>query len=261
MTDLTAVVLTKDEEAYIADCLKSLQWCDRVLVLDSLSADRTVEIARELGAEVVLRPFQNFADQRNAAIGLVSSEWILFVDADERVSTELAEEVRAVIRLSEFDGWWVPTKNNYFGRWLSYGGFYPDYHLRLARKARLRFDALQRVHEHPTLQGKAGYLRNPLIHLCYQSLAELRATKARYAALLAEIHFEKGTVPTYHLIAAPILTFGEQLLVKKGYKDGWLGLFISLLWGYFAFDEYRRLLLLWLAAAKRKIVRPEGASR
>lgn len=250
MNEITAVVLTKNEELHLPDCLKSLQWCDRVLVLDSLSTDRTVEIARQMGAQVASRPFTNFGEQRNAALALVQTEWVFFVDADERVSPELAQEVRAAIQLSDHAGWWVPTRNNFFGKWLAHGGFYPDYHLRLARKERLRYDPQQRVHESPTLDGQAGYLDNPLLHICYQSLGELRQAKSRYAALLAEIHFARGLKPSYHLLAAPILAFYQQAIVLKGYRDGRVGWLISLTWAYYAFDEYRRLWLLCRSAGQ-----------
>lgn len=251
MINLTAVVLTKNEEAYIAGCLESLGWCGEVVVLDSISSDRTVEIARQAGARVVLRPFQNFADQRNAAIDLVSDGWVFFVDADERVPLELAEEVRQAVQARDMDGWWVPEKNYYFGRLLNHGGFYPDYHLRLFRKGKVHFDPAQKVHEKPVLNGNAGYLEHPLVHYCYRDLHEMVSAKNRYAALLAEVHFEKGLKPSYHLVAAPVLTFFHQLIKLQGYKDGLLGVFISLVWAYYAFDEYRRTLLLWKSAGAK----------
>jgi len=249
VSDLTAVVLTLNEEAYIADCLDSLKWCDKVTVLDSLSADRTVEIARQYGAEVTLRPLTDFGDQRNAALELTDSDWVLFVDADERVSPELAHEVKLAIQEPEVDGWWIPTKNYFFGRLLSHGGFYPDYHLRLSRKGKLHYDFEEKVHERPVLEGNAGYLENPLIHLCYRDIHEMVTAKNRYSALLARIHCEKGLKPTYHLITAPILTLFEQFVVLKGFKDGFLGLFISLVWSYYAFDEYRRARMLWKSSS------------
>lgn len=255
VSDLTAVVLTKNEEDYIADCLDSLKWCDEVIVLDSLSTDRTIDIARQFKAKVLLRPFKNFADQRNAAIDIVKCEWILFVDADERVSKALAQEVQEAIQDSEYDGWWIPTRNNYFGHWLNYGGFWPDYHLRLARKGKLHYDSLQKVHERPDPIKRTGYLTHPINHICYQNIHDLKEAKARYATLLAEIHFEKGVKPTYHLITAPIVTFYDQLIVKKSYRDVWVGLLISLVWAYYAFDEYRRLLILWITSSKRRIRR------
>ncbi len=140
MNDITAVILTLNEQAYLGECLDSLKWCDQVLVLDCFSTDRTVEIARQQGAHVVQRQFIDFADQRNAAINLVTTEWILFVDADERVPPELAHEVQTAIQNPAYDGWWIPRRNNFFGKWLSNGGFYPDYHLRLAKKAKYHFD-------------------------------------------------------------------------------------------------------------------------
>jgi glycosyltransferase involved in cell wall biosynthesis len=254
VNELTAVVLTLNEENYISECLESLKWCQQVVVLDSLSTDRTVEIAHQMGARVVQRLFINFADQRNKGIELVDSEWILFVDADERVTPELAEEVSRVIGDAEYDGWWIPRKNNYFEKWMNYGGFYPDYQLRLARRAKLHFDTLEKVHETPTLNGKAGYLKSHLLHLCYQNIHELKETKNKYADLLAEVHYEKGVKPSYHLLAAPILTFFEQLIRLKGYKDGWRGWLISIIWAYYAFEEYRRTLVLWITSSRKKIV-------
>ena len=252
MNGITAVVLTKNEEVYIADCLDSLQWCDQVVVLDSLSSDRTVEIARQHGAQVAQRPFTNFADQRNAAIALAQSEWVLFVDADERVSSELAEEIQKAVSEPEIDGYWIPTKNNYFGQWLNYGGFWPDYHLRLARKDKFHYDPLQKVHEHPNPIEGAGHLTNPLIHLCYQNLHDLKEAKDHYATLLAEIHYEKGLKPTYHLLAAPILTFFYQYFRQQSFRDGRLGLLISLVWAYYAYEEYRRVWGFWESARQKK---------
>jgi len=242
---LTVVVLTKDEEKHIADCLGSLAWCSRILVLDSGSSDHTVEIAEELGAQIHYRAFDHFGAQRNAAIGLVQTEWLLFIDADERTPPALAAEIQAALQDPCYDGWFIPTRNYYFGKIVNFGGFYPDYHLRLARAAKIRFDKKQKVHEVPTLAGKVGFLEEPLIHYCYDNHVELQQAKDRYAKLLAEIHFEKGLKPTYHLLAAPLLTLFEQLICKKGFKDGWLGFYISFLWGYYAFEEYRLARVLW----------------
>ena len=249
---ISAVVITKNEEANIGDCLAGLKWCNEVIVLDSLSTDNTVEISLRHGAKVTLRPFLNFADQKNAAIELAKGEWVFLVDADERVSDELAHEVRSVIQDPSMGGWWIPRKNYYFGRLLNHGGFYPDYQLRLSRNGKLHYDPRQKVHETPLLDGNAGYLKNPLIHLCYKDIKEMISAKNKYSALLAEMHHEKGLKPTYHLIAAPILTFFHQLIKQEGYKDGFLGFFISLVWAFYAFDEYRRARILWKSASKNQ---------
>jgi glycosyltransferase involved in cell wall biosynthesis len=251
VSSISAIVLTKNEENYIADCLDSLKWCDEVIVLDSLSTDRTVELSQQTGVRVVLRPFVNFADQRNAAIQLAGTDWIFFVDADERVTTELADEVRQATQDPAVDGWWIPTRSNYFGHWVRYGGFLPDYHLRLAKRSKIHYNPVQKVHEHPILDGKAGYLKNPLIHICYQSIGEMKTALAIHSPLQAESLFEKGVKPTYHFFAGPILTFFEQYFIKQSYRDGRIGLLLSLTMAYYVFDQYRHLWILQKNAGKK----------
>jgi glycosyltransferase involved in cell wall biosynthesis len=251
MGKITTIILTKNEELNITDCLERLKWCDEVIVLDSFSSDHTVEIARQFGVHVVQLPFQNFADQRNAAIDIAESDWIFFVDADERVTDDLAQEVKLATLDQDCVGWWIPRKNNYFGKWLNYGGFFPDYQFRLLKKDKCRFDPQQKVHEKPILDGRTGYLQNALIHYCYQNLSDLKKAKERYAGLLAEIHYERGLKPSYHMVAAPFLTFFQQCFILQGYKDGKVGLLISLVWAYYAFDEYWKLWGLWKAAGKK----------
>jgi glycosyltransferase involved in cell wall biosynthesis len=252
MNNLTAVVLTKNEENYIQECINNLKWCEEILVLDSLSTDRTVEIVKQQGANVVLRPFCNFADQRNAAIDLVDTEWIFFVDADERIPEVLAKEIRLAIQNPGINGWCIPTKNYFFGSWVNYGGFYPDYHLRVARRKKIRFDPMTKVHENAILEGKFGYLQNALLHIASQTLGELNASKGMYASILAEMHYEKGLKPTYHLVVAPMLTFFEQCFVLKGYKDGKVGILLSFLWAYYAFIEYWKVWGIWWLNHKQK---------
>ena len=128
---LTVIILTKNEERNIADCLASVQWADEVVVFDAFSQDRTVEMAREAGATVFQHPFQNFAQQRNAALDAVDSDWVFFVDADERATPELAAEIRRAIQDESRSGWWVPRHNYIFGRVIRHAGWYPDYQLRL----------------------------------------------------------------------------------------------------------------------------------
>lgn len=245
MPDLTAVVLTKNEEAYIADCLRSLQWCDQVLVLDSFSTDRTVEIARQYGAAVVQRPFRNFADQRNAAIEMVRSDWILFVDADERVSPQLATEVSTAISGHKYTGYWIPTHNHHVGKLILYAGLHPDYHLRLFKRAKGRYDAAQKVHEMVILEGAAGYFANPLIHVWHETWSEFVDHQERYAQMKAEMLFERGVKPSYHFVAGPILEFLRRYVVLKGYRDGLHGLRLSYLFAYYFFKMYVILSKLW----------------
>ncbi|MBN2148899.1 MAG: glycosyltransferase family 2 protein [Anaerolineales bacterium] len=241
MNDITAVVLTKDEEAYIADCLQSLQWCDQVIVLDSLSSDRTVEIARQHGAQVAQRPFTNFADQRNAGIELVESEWVLFVDADERVSPELAAEILTMLDNQDYAGFWIPTHNYQMGKLILHAGFYPDYHLRLFRKEKGAYDPSQKVHEKVILDGDAGYLINPLIHLSCNTWSEFTDHQKHWAQLKAEVAYERGVKPWPHIVAGPILEFWRRYVRLQGYRDGWHGLRLSGIFAYYLFVTYVNL--------------------
>ena len=246
MSELTAVVLALNEEAYIDDCLRSLKWCDKVLVLDSLSTDSTVEIARQQGASVILRPFAAFPDQRNAALELITSDWVLFVDADERVSPHLAAEVSQAVKSQEFNGYWIPTHNYLMGKLILHAGLYPDYHLRLFRKAKGYYDPAQRVHERVILDGAEGYLQNPLIHISCHTWSDFIDHQKHWARLKAQVHFERGVKPSYHFIVGPALEFLRRYIRLQGYRDGLHGLYLSCVLAYYYFVMYVHLGKMWI---------------
>ena len=140
-SSLAAVVLTKNEERHIGACLDTLAWCDRRVVFDSFSTDRTCEIARERGAEVIQHPFSDYAAQRNAALDAVEADWVFFVDADERVTPELGNEIRSIVAGAGGDiaGWYVPRDNYLFGRLTRGAGYWPDHQMRLLRRGYARY--------------------------------------------------------------------------------------------------------------------------
>jgi (heptosyl)LPS beta-1,4-glucosyltransferase len=180
MAEISVVVLTKNEERNIRPCLETLQWADELMVLDSFSEDATVEIAQDMGAEVHQHRFVNYPSQRNAALQLASGEWVFFVDADERVTPELEEEIRRVLDETGFAGWWVPRRNFIFGKWIRHAGWFPDYQLRLLRRDRARYDETREVHELVDLDGEAGYLEGLMIHYNYDTLEQFRAKQDVY---------------------------------------------------------------------------------
>jgi glycosyltransferase involved in cell wall biosynthesis len=191
---VAAVVLTYNEEENIVDCLSTLSWADRLFILDSFSTDRTVELAREMGAEVMQHPFENYARQRNVALERVEAEWIFFVDADERVPPELAAEVRNVTAGGYPEvGWWVSRHNYIFGRLTRGAGWYPDYQLRLVRRGFARWE--RAVHEIAIVDGPTGYLQTPLIHYNYEDLADFIARQRRYTDYDAAVLYEEGERP------------------------------------------------------------------
>lgn len=234
VVQLAAVVLTKNEARHIGECLSTLGFADEVVLSDSFSDDGTVEIARAAGATIFQRPFDNFAGQRNAALDAIEAEWIFFVDADERITPELAAEVRRVIGERPEVGWWVPRHNFIAGHPVRYGGFYPDYQLRLLRRGRARYDPDRPVHEVVLLDGPAGYLQNPMIHYNYASWAQFHAKQRRYARMEGHILRERGIKPWPHkFVRQPLREFWRRYVMLEGYKDGWVGLKLAVLLGFY----------------------------
>jgi (heptosyl)LPS beta-1,4-glucosyltransferase len=242
---LTVVILTKNEEHNIADCIESVRWAE-VVVFDSLSQDRTVEIAQELGAKVIQRPFRDYADQRNAALEAVESQWVFFVDADERGTPELAAEVRQVIEDETKAGWWVPRHNYIFGRLTRHAGWFPDYQLRLLKRECARYDPTREVHEVVILNGQAGYLKNVLIHYNYDTLSQFLERQNRYTDYEARILYEQGIRPRLrNFILQPLREFRRRYISLQGWKDGFHGLLLSGLMAYYNLVMYVRLRRLW----------------
>ncbi len=249
---LTVIILAKNEERNIAECIASVQWADEVVVFDSFSQDRTVELAQEAGAMVLQHPFQNFAQQRNAALEAVDTDWVFFVDADERVTPELAAEVRCAIQDESHSGWWVPRHNYIFGQVIRHAGWYPDYQLRLLRHGKAHYDPKREVHEIVILDGEAGYLENPLIHYNYDNLAQFIERQSRYTDYEAKILFEQGIRPRPHnFILQPLREFRRRYISLEGYKDGFHGLLLSLLMAYYTLVTYIRLRRLWQGMSSR----------
>jgi glycosyltransferase involved in cell wall biosynthesis len=253
VSDLTAVVLTKNEESYIGDCLDSLTWCDEVIVLDSLSTDRTVEVARQRGAKPILRPFKDFAEQRNAALGFINSDWVLFVDADERVSPQLALEISHALTASDFDGYCLPRHNYQIGKLILHAGLYPDYQLRLFRKGKGRYDPAQKVHEKVNLDGVTGYLKNPLLHISCHTWSEFVDHQKRWARLKAEVHFDRGVRPSYHFFVGPTLEFLRRYVYLRGYRDGLHGLYLSWIFAFYYFVMYVHLGRMWMTRLRATV--------
>lgn len=240
---IAAIVLTLNEERHLPNCLASLAWADRRVVFDSFSTDRTVEVGRAAGAEVIQHRFENYAQQRNAAIDTAGeSEWILFVDADERIPPDLAEEIREVTANGEVTGWWVPRHNYLFGRLTLHAGWFPDYQFRLMRRGKARFVPERHVHELADMEGTAGYLANPLIHLNYETVAEFIAKQHDYARYDAGMLRAEGRrAKPHNFILQPIRQFWWRFVTHSGWRDGWHGLRLSALMAYFQWVMYREL--------------------
>nr|MBC8444692.1 glycosyltransferase family 2 protein [Chloroflexota bacterium] len=246
---LAAIVLSKNEAHNIGPCVESLAWCDKVVVFDSFSSDETVILAQAAGARVIQHPFIDFAQQRNAALDAVESEWVLFVDADERGTPELGREIREVIEREDVNGWWVPRHNYVFGRLTRGAGYYPDYQMRLLRAGSGRYE--RPASEIVVLEGEDGHLAEPLIHYNYETVAMFHAKqRAREAFEATTLHRQGARLRLRTFVLQPVREFWRRYVMLDGYQDGWHGLRLCLLLAYFF--GWRNYVRLWQ-------MRPSGA--
>ncbi len=232
--ELAVVILAKNEARHIGECIATLGFADRVVVSDSYSDDGTVEIARAPARRC--SSGRSTTSRANATPRWRRSTrtWIFFVDADERITSELAAEVRQVIAERSEAGWWVPRHNFIAGHEVRHGGFYPDYQLRLLRRARARYDPERPVHEVVLLDGESGYLQQPMIHYNYASWAQFHWKQRRYAQFEGRILAERGVKPWPHkFIRQPLREFWRRYVTLQGYKDGWIGLKLGVLLGFY----------------------------
>ncbi len=244
MSRITVGVLASDNEDIIAECLKSAAWADELLViLDDRSSDHTAEIAQDLGAQVIPHRFEDFASQRNFGLEQTHTEWLFYLDSDERTTPALGQEVRQRAQEDSYAGWWVPRRNYIWGKETRHGGWYPDYQLRLLRVGRARYDPTRRVHEVVRLDGPEGYLQEHLLHYNYTSLAQFVAKQRQYVDLEAHIRLQEGVRSRpRHLLTQPLKEFWRRYITLEGYRDGWHGLKLcALVAYYYGFQVNRRL--------------------
>lgn len=246
---VSAAVITKNEERRIEDCLRSLLWADEIVVVDSYSADRTVEICQQYTDRIYQRPFDNFSRQRNHVLELVTCPWLLFVDADERVTPELAAEVREVVTREAYlpaaeqkAGYWVPRHNLIWGKQIRHAGWYPDYQLRLLRAVAARYDDQREVHEVAEVSGQTGHLQHALIHYNYDTIRQFCSKQEAYSTYEARLMLNQGVRPRWrNYIGAPAREFVRRYWELEGYRDGWHGLLLSALLALYKLRAYVKL--------------------
>ena len=256
---LSVVVLTFDEAEEIEGCLESVRrWADELLVLDSGSTDGTPALARAAGARVAQRAFDNYPAQRNAALEAAYGDWIFFLDADERADAAVGQEIRGEISRVQAAGsdevlFWVPRKNYIFGKWIQHTGWSPDYQPRVLKKGRARFDPARPVHELVNAQGRELYLKQPLVHYNYKTIAQFRAKQARYTEFEAEMLLAAGAPPRWRsYVGMPAREFLRRFVSLKGYRDGGHGLLLSTFMAFYAFQRQVRFARLWDARYKEQ---------
>lgn len=242
---LTAIVLTKNEEKNITECLKSLDWCDEKIVIDDYSKDKTVALAKKLGAKVYQRHLGNdFASQRNFGLKLAKNEWILFVDADERVTPALQAEMFKCLNVQMFKGYYLKRKDYFGGRWLKYGENSRVKLLRLAKKSAGQWQ--RKVHETWQIKGKIGELKNPLLHYPHSCLTEFLEKINFYSDLHAQVLYEnKVKTNLFWIMAKPLGKFLKNYFFNLGFLDGMPGLIMALMMSWHSFFSQAKLFLKW----------------
>ncbi|MBW2000423.1 MAG: glycosyltransferase family 2 protein [Deltaproteobacteria bacterium] len=241
---ISACIICFNEEHNIRRCLESVLWVDEIIVVDSMSRDTTVEIARRFTRAVFERPWEGYASQKNFALSRASSDWVLSLDADEEVTPELREEIQRELAKApnECAGYRIPRLSFYQGRWIKHSGFYPDRQLRLFRRE-LGSWVGGRVHERVEVKGKVCNLKHDLLHYPYKgTIAGQLDTVNSFSTLLAEDMYDKGKrYRLYLLVFRPLFKFAEVYLLKRGFLDGFAGLFIAVTAAYGMFVRYVKL--------------------
>ena len=239
---LSVAIITLNEERNIAACLHSVKWANEIVVCDSGSRDRTVEIAASYGAQTFRDEWRGFAGHKNLAVERCRREWVLVLDADERVSEALRQEIEGVLGSAEpADGYSIGRRNYFVGEWVRHGGWYPDRSVRLFRNGRGRFQP-RAVHEAVEVAGTVGALRESLEHHTYSSVREFLQRMARYADLAAEEMRAAGKRSgVIDLTLRPVWTVLRMYVLQRGFLDGWRGLVLAGLYGAYTFVKYATL--------------------
>ncbi|MER1966970.1 glycosyltransferase family 2 protein [Castellaniella sp. GW247-6E4] len=242
---LSVIVITRDEEAHIGDCLDSVAFADELIVLDSGSADRTCAIAHARGARVeASADWPGFGPQKNLALDLATGDWVLSIDADERVTPELARAIQRILSAPDADAYRIARLSNFCGRWIRHSGWWPDYVVRLFRRGAGRFTDAP-VHERVEVQGRVGTLPGHFLHYPYASLEIFIDKINRYSTEAARAAFERGRRTS---VLGPFghgaWTFIRHYVLRRGFLDGWQGLVLAGMAATGSF--YRYVKLYWL---------------
>ncbi|MBK9166901.1 MAG: glycosyltransferase family 2 protein [Bryobacterales bacterium] len=238
---ITATIIAFNEERNIARAIESLRCCDEIVVVDSGSADRTVEVATQLGARVVESVWPGYANQKNRAAECAANDWILSLDADEALSESLEGEIWTLKKTGpEYDAYTMPRMAQYLGRWILHSGWYPDRKIRLYDRRKARWEG-DYVHESVRVDGRVGELDSNLLHFTCDSLSEHLKTLDRYTTLAAEEIVARGAMPPIHrLVLDPPWTFLRTYFLQRGFLDGVEGLAIAYMAAFYTFLKYAK---------------------
>lgn len=226
--ELSVIIIVQEEEENIRECLESVKWADEIVVVDSHSQDRTVEICKQYTEKIYQQEWQGFAPKKALALKKATKEWVLSIDADERVTPELKAEIEQILtRGKDCDGYYIPRKSYFLGKWMRHCGWYPGYQLKLFKRDKARVSDVH-VHEGFLVNGRVGYLKGDIIHLSHPTLKESFEKLNRESSLEALDRVHRKRVRWYHFFAHPLAAFFNKFITKKGFLDGIHGLILSI---------------------------------
>ena len=240
---LSVTVITYNEEGNIAACLESLKWADEIIVVDSGSTDKTLQICREYTDRIWTNPWPGMNEQKRVAMDHAVHPWILNIDADERVPENLRDYILKVLETPDGDGYRFPRKNHFLGKWLRHGGWYPDHVLRLFRKERGHYRGID-PHDKVVVEGKVITAPLPLLHFTYKALSQYEAKISTYSTVAARMKYESRRKILFISVLTPVkaLTkFIEVYFIKLGLLDGYLGLVVAMASASSAFWKYAKI--------------------
>jgi glycosyltransferase involved in cell wall biosynthesis len=224
---LSVTIICKNEEENIRECLESVKWVDEIILVDSYSIDRTIEIAKEYTDKIYQQEWLGFAKQREFALSKVSKEWVFPLDADERCSPELKDEILSVIKSeNKFKGYRIPRKSFFLNKWIKHGGWYPGYQTRLFLKEKA-YVADRLVHEGYEINGETGFLKNNILHYTVNSISDYMGRVNHYSTLQAVEKSKKKKIKISDILFRPIASHIQQFILKRGFLDGIYGLMVT----------------------------------
>lgn len=246
---VSVVIITKNEQANIEDCLKSIHsWPDEIIIVDDESADRTLEVARRYTDKVFTRKMDLEGKQRNWGASKAKNAWVIMLDADERMNPELQKEIEEVIGKNDKEtvAYWIPRKNYFGDQWLKYGGWYPAHHIKLYKKDFLKWREIPCDVVHPGVDITEGFkssrLNNHLIHYNFKNIEDFIKKVNRQSTLEAvKWHLQGKKIGAIHGLWKTFDRFWRRYIRKKGYKDGYYGFIAALLSGFYQFAAYIKL--------------------
>ncbi len=240
MIPVSVVIVTKNEEQNIRNALESVKEFSEIVVIDSFSSDRTVDICKQYTENVHVEEWMGYASQKQKGIDKASLPWVLILDADERITQELKSEIVNALDDNNYSGFYIPRKNFFIDRWIRHGGWWPDYILRLFRKDKAFIEARE-VHEKVIVHGRTRHLKNPIEHYTSRNLSDFIKKLENYSTLSAKEMQRKDVRPgILSFIINPFFTFSKMFFFRLGFLDGRYGLILAFLYSYYTFLKYAK---------------------